>query len=167
MARSAWSSACDLLTSELPRYSHRPWEDCNLHEVAEQLGVQWGMVWVPQGETVLGKMAGQWLRHTLMALAQKRKAQTPLSWRQCAKTSMLLEISCFLVRKFGENIPPDFTRSVLKERWQLCRCVPVGKLKSAPHRFILKVRKKWMHVLIVMKRKRVASVHLLVMGIVF
>lgn len=61
-----------------------------------------------------------------MALARKKKAQTPLSWRQCAKTSMLLEISCFLVRKLGEHIPevtdPNFT-SVLKERWQRCKSV--------------------------------------------
>ena len=48
---------------------------------------------------------------------------------------MLLEICCFLVHKLGENIPevtdPNFT-TILKERWQLCRCVPVGKLKSVP-----------------------------------
>ena len=135
MARSTWSSACALLTSELPQYSHRPWEDCKLDEVAETLGVRLGMVWIPQGETILGKIAGQWLRHTLMALARKKTAQTPLSWRQCAKTSMLLEISCFLVRKLGEHIPevtdPNFT-SVLKERWQRCRSVPVAKLASLP-----------------------------------
>lgn len=136
MARSTWSSACEILASKLPEYSHRPWEDCDLEAVAEKLGVQWGMVWVPQGETVLGKLAGQWLRHTLIALTEKKKkAQTPLSWRQSATTSMLLEISCFLVRKLGENIPevtdPNFT-TVLKERWQLCRSKPVGKLNSVP-----------------------------------
>ena len=115
--------------------SHRPWEDCKLDEVAETLGVRLGMVCIPQGETILGKIAGKWLRHTLMALARKKKAQTPLSWRQCAKTSMLLEISCFLARKLGEHIPevtdPNFT-SVLKERWQRCRSVPVAKLASLP-----------------------------------
>ena len=31
------------------------------------------MVWVPQGETVLGKLAGQWLRHTLLALTERKK----------------------------------------------------------------------------------------------
>ena len=122
MARSTWSSACALLTPELPQYSHMPWEDCKLDEVAETLGIRLGMVWIPQGETILGEIAGQWLRHTLMALARKKKAQTPLSSRQCAKTSMLLEIFCFLVHKLGEHIPevtdPNLT-SVLKERWPL------------------------------------------------
>ena len=97
MARSTWSSACALLTSELPQYSHRPWEDCKLDGVAETLGVRLGMVWIPQGETILGKIAGQWLRHTSMALARKKKAQTPLSWRQW--------VSCHsLNANWGNNI---------------------------------------------------------------
>lgn len=91
----------------------------------------------------LGSARGDSLRKVGWAMAaphitgfdRKEKEKNPLSWRQSATTSMLLEICCFLVHKLGENIPevtdPNFT-TILKERWQLCRCVPVGKLKSVP-----------------------------------
>ena len=130
MARSTWASACELLTSDLPPYSHRPWEDCKLEEVAAELEVRLGMVWLPHGETILGKMAGQWLRHTLVAVAKKKRSQTALSWRQCARTSPLLETCCFLVHKLGENIPevtdPNFS-TILKEHGDTAELSPSPK----------------------------------------
>ena len=55
---NAFCASCSNLTC-------RPCEDCILDEVAAKLE------WLPRGETILGKPAGQWLRHTLMAIAKK------------------------------------------------------------------------------------------------
>lgn len=62
-----------------------------------------GTAWAPHQKVVLGASAGRWRRHIFHNIDRHLRGHTRLSWRLCAKTSALLEITLLLLQRLQDK----------------------------------------------------------------
>lgn len=73
-----------------------------------------GKVWLPRKRVVLGRRAGQWAKHILLANQDHARKHAALSWRQSAETCPLLEMCCLFQQK--KKLRRESTKKVIRQK---------------------------------------------------